>query len=177
MRKGACQTPLRAYDEEAMSTDPYRAPALRASDADREAVAERLRVPSVDGRIDEEELEQRLAAVYRARWVADLDRLVADVVPPPPPAPLPPPQYPAPYVPGGYPVQTTNGLAVASLIAGFFWLGWFGSFLAVIFGHVALSQIKQSNGTQEGNGLAIAGLVLGYMGLATLLLVILVSAF
>src|SRR3954453_775503 len=80
-----------------MSTDPYRAPALRASDADREAVAQRLREASVDGRIDSEELEQRLAAVYSARWVADLDRLVADVVPPPPPAPPAPPQYPMPY--------------------------------------------------------------------------------
>jgi hypothetical protein len=158
-----------------VSIEPPAKPALRASDADREGVAERLRVASVDGRIDAEELEQRLADVYSARWVSDLDRLVADVVPPPPPAP-PPPQYPVPYA-TNYPVRSTNGLAVASLIAGFFWLGWFGSFLAVIFGHVALSQIKQSGGRQEGNGLAIAGLVLGYMGLATLLLVILVSAF
>jgi hypothetical protein len=139
-------------------------------------VAERLRVASVDGRIDSEELEQRLSAVYSARWVADLDRLVADVVPPPPPAPAPPPSYPVPYA-TGYPVATTNGLAVASLIAGFFWLGWLGSFLAVIFGHVALGQIKASGGREQGSGLAIAGLVLGYMGLATLLLVILVSVF
>jgi hypothetical protein len=159
-----------------MSTDPYRAPALRASDADREAVAQRLREASVDGRIDSEELEQRLAAVYSARWVADLDRLVADVVPPPPPAPPAPPAYPVPYA-ANYPVATTNGLAVASLIAGFFWLGWFGSFLAVIFGHIALNQIKSSGGREQGSGLAVAGLVLGYMGLATLLLVILVAVF
>jgi hypothetical protein len=159
-----------------MSTDPYRPPALRASDADREAVAERLRVASVDGRIDEEELEQRLSEAYSAKWVADLDRLVADVMPPPPPAPPAPPSYPVPYA-TGYPVQTTNGLAVASLIAGFFWLGWFGSVLAVIFGHIALSQIKSSGGREGGSGMAVAGLVLGYMGLATLLLVILVAVF
>src|SRR2546423_3903388 len=99
----------------AMSLDPPR-PALRASDADREAVAERLRVASVDGRIDSEELEERLSAVYAARWVADLDRLVADVSPPPPPPPLPVPYAaysPAPVYP------TTNRLAVASLVAGF----------------------------------------------------------
>jgi hypothetical protein len=155
-----------------MSAQP---PALRASDADREAVAERLRVASVDGRIDAEELEQRLSAVYSARWVADLDRIVADVSPPPPPAPLAPPPY-APYLPA--PVyQTTNGLAVASLIAGFFWLGWLGSILAVIFGHIALGQINRSGGREGGSGLAIAGLVLGYMGVATLLLVILVAVF
>src|SRR5439155_13690330 len=145
-----------------------------ASDADREAVAEQLRVASVDGRIDAEELEQRLAAVYSARWVADLDRLVADVSPPPPPAPVAPPPY-APYPVPVY--QTTNGLAVASLIAGFFWLGWVGSILAVIFGHIALGQINRSGGREGGSGLAIAGLVLGYMGVATLLLVILVAVF
>jgi hypothetical protein len=162
----------------AMSIDPPQPPALRASDADREAVAERLRVASVDGRIDSEELEERLSAVYSARWVADLDRLVSDVVPPPPPAPPAPAPVPyaQPFSPA-YPVATTNGLAVASLIAGFFWLGWLGSFLAVIFGHVALGQIKRSGGREQGEGLAIAGLVLGYMGVATLLLVILVALF
>ena len=156
----------------AMSSEP---PALRASDADREAVAERLRVASVDGRIDAEELEQRLSGVYSARWVADLDRLVADVSPPPPPAPavVAPPPY-APYLPA--PVyQTTNGLAVASLIAGFFWLGWVGSILAVIFGHIALGQISRSGGREGGSGMAIAGLVLGYFGIATLLFVVLAA--
>jgi hypothetical protein len=155
-----------------MSTMAYEPrPALRASDADREAVAERLRVASVDGRIDSEELEERLAAVYSARWVADLDRIVADVVPrPPPPAPL----APYPYAPA-YQPPTTNGLAVASLVASFFWMAWFGSFLAVIFGHVALGQINRSGGRQQGAGLAIAGLVLGYLELAALLIVILVA--
>jgi hypothetical protein len=142
-------------------------PALRASDADREAMAERLRVASVEGRIDADELEERLSQVYAARWVADLDRIVADVSPPPPPAPIAPPPY-APYPPAvGYP--TTNGLAIASLVAGFLWLGWFGSILAVIFGHMALGQIKRSGGRETGSGFAVAGLVLGYMGVATLL--------
>ena len=148
-------------------------PALRASDADREAVAERLRVASVEGRIEADELEERLSQVYAARWVADLDRIVADVSPPPPPAPLAPPPY-APYQPAVvYP--TTNGLAVASLVAGFLWVAWFGSILAVVFGHIALRQINESGGRETGTGLAIAGLVLGYMGVATLLLVLVVA--
>jgi hypothetical protein len=154
----------------AMSLDPV-APALRASDADREAVAEQLRVASVDGRIDSDELEQRLAAAYSARWVADLDRLVADVVPPPPPPAVAPQYQPVTYV------AQTNGLAVASLVAGVMWIGWLGSFLAVIFGHIALGQIARSGGRQQGNGLAIGGLVLGYLGVATLTLVLLVSGF
>jgi hypothetical protein len=154
----------RAYDEFLMSSGP----ALRASDADRDAVAERLRVAAIDGRIDAEELEERLSEVYKARWVADLDRLVADVSPPPPaPPPMPSPYYaPQPVYP------TTNGLAVASLVAGFLWLGWFGSILAVIFGHIAIGQINRSGGRESGTGLAIAGLVLGYMGVATLVLVL-----
>jgi hypothetical protein len=43
---------------------------------------------------------------------------------------------------------------------------WIGSILAVIFGHVALRQIKAGDGAQRGRGLAITGLVLGYLGLA-----------
>src|SRR4051812_42256742 len=135
-RKDACQMALRTYDE-AMSFDPSARPALRASDADREAVAERLRVASVDGRIDSEELEERLSQVYAARWVGELDRIVADVVPPPPPAPPPPVApyaYPQPYA-GYQPAPSVNGLAVASLVASFFWVVWFGSFLAVVLGH------------------------------------------
>ena len=37
---------------------------------------------------------------------------------------------------------------------------------AVICGHMALNQITQSGGVQQGRGLAIAGLVLGYIGIA-----------
>jgi hypothetical protein len=156
-------------------TDESQLPALRASDADREAVAERVRVACVDGRIDSEELEQRLAATYGARTVAELDRIVADISPPPPPAPPPGPYAPAPYVPVQY-APHTNGLAVASLVAGVVWMGWLGSFLAVIFGHVALGQIDAAGGREGGRGLAIAGLALGYLGIAFLALFILAAA-
>jgi hypothetical protein len=55
-------------------------------------------------------------------------------------------------------------------VLGILWLYWVGSILAVIFGHIALSQIRHTG--QGGRGLAIAGLVLGYVGLALFLLVI-----
>jgi hypothetical protein len=42
-------------------------PELRASDADREAVVERLRVAAIEGRLDAEELEARVSAAYAAR--------------------------------------------------------------------------------------------------------------
>jgi hypothetical protein len=61
--------------------------------------------------------------------------------------------------------QPTNGLAVAALVLGIVWLFWLGSTLAIIFGHIALDQIKHNN--QSGKGMAVAGLVLGYVGAGT----------
>ena len=52
---------------------------LRASDADRDAVAERLRQAAVEGRIDADELEQRLHSALRARTYGELDRLLGDL--------------------------------------------------------------------------------------------------
>lgn len=83
------------------------------------------------------------------------------------------PMYPSPY---GYAQPSpTNGLAIASLILGILWIYWIGSILAVIFGHVALSQTKK-NPASGGRGMAIAGLVLGYIGVATLTLVVVIAA-
>jgi len=52
---------------------------LRASDADREAVAERLRHAAGEGRLEPDELEERLHAALRARTYGDLGRLLADL--------------------------------------------------------------------------------------------------
>jgi hypothetical protein len=52
---------------------------LRASDADREHIAERLRKAASEGRLLAEELEQRLGAALRARTYGELDALVADL--------------------------------------------------------------------------------------------------
>jgi hypothetical protein len=54
------------------------------------------------------------------------------------------------------------------MVLGIVWLFWLGSILAVIFGHIALSQIKRSMGALTGRGMAVAGLVLGYVGIALL---------
>jgi hypothetical protein len=70
--------------------------------------------------------------------------------------------------------QSTNGLAIASMVLGILWLYWIGSILAIVFGFVAMSQIKERN--QAGKGMATAGLILGFIGLGTLVLVILLAA-
>ncbi|MFJ4190894.1 DUF1707 domain-containing protein [Kitasatospora sp. NPDC089509] len=51
----------------------------RAGDADREAVADRLRVAAGEGRIDLGELEERLDRAYAARTYRELDALVTDL--------------------------------------------------------------------------------------------------
>ena len=53
--------------------------ALRASDADRENVADRLREAAAEGRLLAEELEHRVAATLRARTYGELDAVVADL--------------------------------------------------------------------------------------------------
>lgn len=73
----------------------------------------------------------------------------------------PGPQYANP------PSRGTSGFAIASLVLGL--LG--GAILAVVFGHVALNEIKTTG--KDGRGLAIAGLVLGYIETAFWLVVIL----
>ena len=98
--------------------------------------------------------------------------------PPPAPGAYPAPYagpYPAPFqpYPGYYvmpvPAPRTNPLAIASLVLGILWLWWVGSILAVIFGHIALSQMKKRPGSESesGRGIAIAGVVLGWVGVST----------
>ena len=52
---------------------------MRAADADREAVADRLQAAAHEGRIDFEELEERLGRAYGARTYGELETLVADL--------------------------------------------------------------------------------------------------
>ena len=73
------------------------------------------------------------------------------------------PGYPQQYTPG---MNPTNPFAIASLIVSLVGFGLIG----VILGHVALGQIKRSNGYEHGRGLAIAGLIIGYAQIAIVLL-------
>ncbi|MFA1545465.1 DUF1707 domain-containing protein [Actinomadura chokoriensis] len=53
--------------------------AIRASDAEREAVVERLRIASVEGRLTFEELTERTEAAYAAVSRGELERITADL--------------------------------------------------------------------------------------------------
>ena len=66
------------------------------------------------------------------------------------------------------PVQT-NSLAIVSLVSGiasWFVLPLIGAFVAVITGHMAKKEIRESEGRLGGVEMANAGLVLGYVHLA-----------
>ena len=52
---------------------------MRASDRDREQAVAFLRVHYADGRLEEQELDWRCDAAYRAVGLRDLDRLTADL--------------------------------------------------------------------------------------------------
>jgi uncharacterized protein DUF1707 len=67
-----------------MTVDPARRE-LRASDRDREAIAEILRDAAADGRLTMEELDERLTAAYSARTYGDFEPLIRDL----PVGPLP----------------------------------------------------------------------------------------
>ncbi len=86
-----------------------------------------------------------------------------------------PPVYPAPSL------KRESSLAIVSLIAGI--VGWtivpfIGSIVAVITGHLAKKEIRESGGTMSGDGMALAGLILGYtmIGVALLAGIIIVLA-
>ncbi|MFI5762622.1 MULTISPECIES: DUF1707 SHOCT-like domain-containing protein [unclassified Streptomyces] len=75
--------PEKAQSETALHGGPAPAPAplpeLRASDADRERVVDRLRDAVAEGRLDMEEFEERLDAAYRSRTYAELEPLTRDL--------------------------------------------------------------------------------------------------
>jgi hypothetical protein len=48
--------------------------------------------------------------------------------------------------------------------------------VAIVFGHLSLSEIRKSAGRLTGHGMAMAGLILGYIGIAIVPFVLIVAA-
>jgi type IV pilus assembly protein PilA len=70
----------------------------------------------------------------------------------------------------------TSGKAIVSLVCGLFFFAFPLSILAIIFGHLSLSEIRKSAGRLKGEGVAIAGLVLGYLGVAGIPVILIIAA-
>ncbi|HLK05070.1 MAG TPA: DUF4190 domain-containing protein [Candidatus Acidoferrum sp.] len=107
----------------------------------------------------------------------------------PAPAAVPPPAsnyaQPSPAAPAlqgdAYPAPPaeTSGKATGSLVAGiaaYVIAPFFGAIVAIVLGHLGLSEIKKSAGRLKGEGLAIAGLVLGYIQVAGLPFILIIAA-
>jgi len=133
---------------------------MRASSADRERAVDVLKAGFAEGRLTQDEYNDRMGRAYAARTYGDLAALTADL----PTGPLPLPALPVPAYqpppPGG-----TNSMAIASMVLGVaeFFTGGLTAIPAVVCGHIARRQMKQT--AQRGDGLATSGLVLGYMAI------------
>jgi hypothetical protein len=88
---------------------------LRASDADRERVAETLREAAGEGRLTMDELDERLDAVYAAKTYAELVPITHDLPEHSGAAPAPAPSRPAPADVRHYGGEPTSHTAVAIL--------------------------------------------------------------
>jgi Domain of unknown function (DUF1707) len=111
-----------------VSDEPLRAePQLRASDAERESIVAQLREHGAAGRLDVDELEQRVGAAYAARTHGELGELLADL-----PARRPARAVAAPHVRHWPRHEWAGFFGVNALLiaiwavtgAGYFWPAW-----------------------------------------------------
>jgi hypothetical protein len=153
----------------------WDAGSIRASDSDRSRAQSLLNDAYADGRLTQEEWEERATALAGPVTHADLARLTADL--PSPylvPQPASPPPVPYPMQPMAQ--SPTNGMAIASLVCGIGQLvgGPIAGIAAIILGHKARRRIRMTG--EQGEGMATAGLVLGYIGTVGLLLLAVLAA-
>jgi hypothetical protein len=142
----------------------------RAADADRDRVAGLLNTAYSEGRPSEDEYDARLDSVLSARTYADLDQVVTDL-------PVAPTTVatPAAGTTAVTPVAKINGLAIGSLACGLaqFMFGPLPTIPAIVFGHMARSQIKRTG--EQGAGLALAGLILGWAAVVLGIVVVVIG--
>ena len=144
---------------------PYQVamnPAMRAASTDRERAVDVLKAGFAEGRLSQEEYNDRMGRAYAARTYGELAALTADLPAGPYPTAWPVPAYQGP------PLQAqsgTNSMAIAAMVLGVaeFFTAGLTAIPAVICGHVARRQMRQT--AQRGDGLATGGLVLGYMAI------------
>jgi Domain of unknown function (DUF1707)/Domain of unknown function (DUF4190) len=147
---GGFQIPAAGYQAQVQMSS-----AMRAASADRERAVDVLKAGFAEGRLTQDEYNERIGRAYASRTYGELAALTADLPAGPLPAMYPMPMY--------QPPATTNSLARASLVLGvaeFFTMG-LTAIPAIICGHMAKREMRQTG--QRGDGLATSGLVLGYM--------------
>jgi hypothetical protein len=92
---------------------------MRASDSDRDRVAEVLREAAAEGRLSLDELDERLDALYKTKTYAELEPITADLPSAgthPGPAPA---ARPAAYSPDRFGAQPSAGSVAVAIMSGF----------------------------------------------------------
>jgi hypothetical protein len=125
---------------------------MRASTADRERAIDVLKAAFAEGRLTQDECEQRAGQVFSSRTYAELATLTADL----PVGPLGTlvPQLPGYHLPA--PSRPMNRLAVASLV---FALMPVMPLLPIFTGLIAHGQIQERG--ERGAGVATAAILIG----------------
>jgi len=148
-------------------------PAMRASTADRERAVDVLKAAFAEGRLDQDEYNDRMGSAYNARTYGELVAVTGDL----PAGPLPvamsalwqgtrqPASRPQPArrVPQS---QRTNAMATAAFALGMLEFLTIGltAIPAIICAHIANHQIKRTG--EQGVGMAAFALTFGYLALA-----------
>ncbi len=152
------QVPVAGYQVPQAGYQVRMNSSMRAASADRERAVDVLKAGFTEGRLTQDEYNDRMGRAYAARTYGELAALTADL-----PAGVVSPMWPV--QPVYQPPMSTNSLARASMILGvaeFFSMG-LTAVPAVICGHIAKREMRLSG--QRGDGLATTGLVLGYMAI------------
>lgn len=138
---------------------------MRTSHADRERAVDVLKAAYAEGRLTSEEYEQRMTRAYQSHTYGELTPLIADL--PQGPVPMAGPPMHMHHVPQTFlppPPRPTNSHAIGALICGLgVPLAGITAIPAVVLGHTAKTQIKQTG--EEGDGMATVGLILGWLGI------------
>jgi hypothetical protein len=134
---------------------------MRAGDADRQAVADRLKTALDEGRLDLNEYDERLQKTYAAKTYADLDMLLGDLPGTVPPqraqvAAYPPPHPATPPAPA--PADRPHNAAS--------WIGPYGGVVAVCIIIWAISSISSHHLTYFWPVWLLIPLVLSVFGRA-----------
>ncbi|WP_203920633.1 DUF1707 and DUF4190 domain-containing protein [Rugosimonospora africana] len=144
-----------------------------ASDAERQAVIERLHAATAEGRLTLEEFSERASRVYGSRTRAELATLIQDLpvdtFPPAAGMPVAGPPAPSSTLPllalifgvVSLPGDACTGLGGASGLAG------------IVLGIIGLRRIRR--GTASGRAMAIIGIICGALGVAVPLAMMIVG--
>jgi uncharacterized membrane protein len=137
-------------------------PAMRAATVDRERAVDVLKAGFAEGRLSQDEYNDRMGRAYTARTYGELAALTSDLPAGPIPLITPPPWQAQGQAWAPSSATRTNGTAIAAMLLGFASIAMGVTAIpAIICGHIARGQIKRTG--EQGEGMAMTGLVLGYL--------------